>query len=253
MLRSFTARYPFLNPFLKSPLLPIALLVCFAFLACGSLMTGRILLTRSFNYLFLPFNLILAAIPILFSTLFTRAERLGARGCFAALWLLFFPNAPYIVTDLTHLPRIGGANGAPLWFDILLVAFYAGAGLIFGYVSLLQVQHSIAVNFPRLGWGVAVISCFLAGFGIYLGRFLRWHSVHIFLEPIPLFLDIIDRFANPLSHPRTWGVTIGFGSLILFGYLAVLATSRAVPLQNSSRKSTNPFGRDVRSSNEMFR
>lgn len=199
----------------------LLLLISFAFLACAALLTGRIAFTHSLNYLFLPFNLVLAVLPIAFSTLFTHAKKPATRICFAALWLLFFPNAPYIITDFIHLTRIGGANGAPLWFDVLLVAFYAGAGLIFGYVSLVQMQTSIAANFPRASWGIAIFSCFLAGFGIYLGRFLRWHSVHLFLDPLPLFLDVLDRFLNPLSHPQTWGVTLGFGSLILFGYLAV--------------------------------
>jgi len=211
-----------------STYLHLFLLISFAFLACGALLSGRMVFTLSLNYLFLPFNLVLAALPIAFSILFSHAKKPSRRVCFAALWLLFFPNAPYIITDFIHLTRIGGAHGAPLWFDVLLVASYAGAGLIFGYVSLLQMQNSIAANFPRASWGMAMLSCFLAGFGIYLGRFLRWHSVHIFLDPVPLLLDVLDRFLNPLNHPRTWGVTLGFGSLILFGYLGLVVTARLI-------------------------
>jgi uncharacterized membrane protein len=219
---------------LRCPLLLSATLIAVAFVGCGLLLTGRIVLTRSLNYLFLPFNLLLAVLPIFFSALFARAERVTAKVCFGALWLLFFPNAPYILTDFIHLPQIGGANGSPVWFDTLLVAAYAGAGLIFGYISLSQMQGAIASKFPRLSWGIVVASCFLAGFGIYLGRFLRWHSVHLFLEPVPLLLDVADRFLNPLGHPRTWGVTVGFGSLILFGYLGVVATARLVRVEQPS-------------------
>lgn len=230
------------SPLFLSTYLHLLFLISFAFIACGALLSGRIILTRSLDYLFLPFNLVLAALPIAFSILFAHARKSGRRLCFAVLWLLFFPNAPYIITDLIHLARIGGANGAPLWFDVLLVASYAGAGLIFGYVSLLQMQNSLAANFPRASWGISVLSCFLAGFGIYLGRFLRWHSVHVFLDPVPLLLDVLDRFASPLSHPRTWGVTLGFGSLILFGYLGLLATAKLVrtpkgPVFGDSRQS----------------
>jgi len=210
--------------------LPLFLLVSFAFVACGTLLTGRIVFTRSSNYLFLPFNLVLATLPLAFSIIFTHTRKPAARLCVAALWLLFFPNAPYIVTDLIHLTRIGGANGVPLWFDVLLVASYAGAGFMFGYVSLLQMQSSVAASFPRASWGIAVLSCFLAGFGIYLGRFLRWHSVHVFLDPFGLLLDIADRIVNPLSHPRTWGVTLGFGSLVLSGYLGVLLIAKLIRL-----------------------
>lgn len=188
-----------------STYLHLLLLISFAFLACGTLLTGRMVFTRSLNYLFLPFNLLLAALPIIFSILFTHTKKPARRVCFAALWLLFFPNAPYIITDLIHLTRIGGTNGAPLWFDVLLVASYAGAGLIFGYVSLLQMQNSIAANFPRANWGIAVLSCFLAGFRIYLGRFLRWHSVHLFLDPVPLLLDVLDRILKPAESPTNVG------------------------------------------------
>jgi uncharacterized membrane protein len=227
LARSFRSVSPALFLFLVS-----------AFVACGALLCGRIVFTRSFNYLFLPFNLVLAALPVLFSLIFAGATKPRRRICYGALWLLFFPNAPYILTDLIHLQRIGGANGAPLWFDVLLVASYAGAGLIFGYLSLLQMQKSMAAHFPRASWGIAILSCFLAGFGIYLGRFLRWHSVHIFLDPVSLFLDIFDRLVNPLSHPRTWGVTLGFGSLILFGYLGLLLTARLMqsPERSASRQ-----------------
>ncbi len=229
MFRSFRTRMA------KSSLLPLFTVITLVTFACGSLLLGRMLFTRSIHYLFLPFNLILATIPILFSVMFSSAETRKGRVIHGFLWLLFFPNAPYIVTDFVHLTRIGGANGSPLWFDILLVTSYAGAGLIFGYISLLQVQRSIAENHPVAGWMVTVCSCFLAGFGIYLGRFLRWHSVDIFLNPISLASDVADRFLNPLAHPRAWGVTLGFGMLVLSGYLAVVFLGR---LESRARSRT---------------
>ncbi len=218
---------------LKSPSFVCAVLIVSAFVGCGLLLTIRVLMTRTLNFVFLPFNLVLAACPVIFSLLFARADRVSAKLWFGALWLLFFPNAPYIVTDLMHLTRIGGAHGSPLWLDILLVSSYAGAGLIFGYTSLLQMQAAIAGRSLRFAWLVAILSCFLAGFGIYLGRFLRWHSIHLFTEPVPLLLDVAARFTNPLDHLRTWGVTLGFGSLILFGYLGVVLTGKLSSLSTA--------------------
>lgn len=220
-------------------LLPLILLIFSVSVGCGMLLFGRMILTRSITFLFLPFNLILAAIPILFSVMFSTAVGRRGRVAYGSLWLLFFPNAPYIITDFVHLTRIGGASGAPLWFDILLVTSYAGSGLLFGYISLRQIQRSIARENPVVGWILAAASCFLAGFGIYLGRFLRWHSVDIFLNPLSLFADITARIFDPLSHPRAWGVTFGFGALIFFGYVAVIYIGRldARPLKKELDRS----------------
>jgi len=70
---------------------------------------------------------------------------------------------------------------------------------------------------------------FLSGFGIYLGRFLRWNSWDIISNPQLLANDNIHRIMHPLSHPRTWGVTFGFGLLFLFGFLLL---NTLQPIQN---------------------
>jgi uncharacterized membrane protein len=61
---------------------------------------------------------------------------------------------------------------------------------------------------------------FLSGFGIYIGRFLRWNSWDVINNPVPLFGDIIHRFANPLTHPRSWGLTILLGILLNLFYFS---------------------------------
>ena len=173
-------------------------------------------------------NLGLAAAPLVFSELLTAQSKQYLRITFAALWLLFFPNAPYIITDLVHLRTI---QSGPIWFDILLVVSCAGTGLAMGFISLSQVQDQFTnAQKAFTGWLIAITALGLASFGIYLGRFLRWHSIDIVRNPLGLFADIADRFIDPFAHPRTWGVTLGFTVFLSIAYL----------LFRSSRLS-NPF------------
>lgn len=213
----------------------LASLFALAFTWCSALVLARVVWTWNRDYLFLGFNLGLAGLPMLFSVLASRSRARVLQFGFGCLWLLFFPNAPYIVTDLIHLKALGGA---PIWYDILMISSCAGTGLAFGYFSLVEMQNAVSRdNRFALGWTLAVLVCFAAAFGIYLGRFLRWHSVHAFVSPLSLISDIVDRFIHPFAHPRTWGFTLGFGMLLLLGYLilkigADFARSGALEQQN---------------------
>ncbi|MFN7119984.1 MAG: DUF1361 domain-containing protein [Saprospiraceae bacterium] len=183
----------------------------------------RIWHSNTLTYAFLVWNLMLAAIPYGISTLLVEFESLRKRQLLfwslLALWLLFLPNAPYIFTDLFHLkPR----NGVPLWFDLLLLLSFAWNGIILCYLSLFEVQELVAARIgKRLTWLSVFAILFLCAFGVYLGRFLRWNSWDLFLNPSALFSDIADRFLHPLLHLQTWGLTLGYGTFLILGYLTL--------------------------------
>ena len=195
---------------------------------CTALVVLRVERSGSLFYVFLVWNLFLAWIPWLAGQGFRassrrRNSRLLRLGWFA-LWLLFLPNAPYILTDLLHL---GPRPLVPLWYDLALLLSCAGTGLLLGYVSLLEVQDAVEEQLGRrAGWMVAAGSLVLSGFGIYLGRFLRWNSWEVLTDPAGLFGDIADRLFNPASHPRTYGVTLVFGIGLLLGYIALRGLNR---------------------------
>jgi uncharacterized membrane protein len=103
-----------------------------------------------------------------------------------------------------------------------MLASCAATGLAFGYSSTMQIHQQFqAAGKPIIGWTVALSGMFLCGFGIYLGRFLRWRSIDLFHEPIRLLTDIFERLANPFVHYRAWGVTLGFGCALSLGYLVL--------------------------------
>ncbi len=154
------------------------------------------------------------------SSLVTLKRGLGPRLAFGVLWLLFLPNAPYIVTDFLHLRDI---DSGPLWLDVLLLASCAATGLALGFGSVLQIHRLFrAAGRSALGWLVALSGMLLSGLGIYPGRFLRWRSVDIIREPMVLLGDILERIGHPLVHYRAWGVTLGFGLTFAFAYVILV-------------------------------
>lgn len=190
---------------------------------CLLLSIGRVLFSATPTFLFLNWNLFLAFVPWALSSLLIVYPKLQQKKVAVAgllgTWLLFFPNAPYILTDLFHLKYV---NSMPMWFDLLLILSFAWVGLLFGYMSLwdmekilkryLQTSRLKKVFNHRLVIPVfSSVLLFVGSFGIYLGRFLRWNSWDIIADPFALIYDIGDRFVNPFDHPRTWGVTLFMG------------------------------------------
>lgn len=212
-----------LRSLLENPLFRSSFAFGLALAWCFSVLIFRTLWTWNLDYAFLIWNLGLATCPLMFAILFTATSSNMARVSFFLLWLLFLPNAPYIITDFIHLTDY---HSGPLWLDIILLFSCALTGLAIGFYSLGKVHDHFAERSPRLGWMIVIATSFLCGFGIYLGRFLRWRSVDLFQRPGHLLQDILSRAFNPTEHPRAWGVTLAFGVLFTFGY-AILRVFRA--------------------------
>lgn len=201
-----------------------ALLAASAF--CAALVVARMVYEGNHHMSFLLWNLVLAWIPFLAAlTVYDGAKAGRGRArevAIGAVWLLFFPNAPYIVTDLIHLGQSGDAT--PLWFDALLLSGFAWTGLLLGLVSLYLV-HSVAraaVGTVKAWVGVAGVLA-LSGFGIYLGRFERWNSWDVLARPEALFRDIATGLMDPLSQPRAIAVTMVFTGFLAIAYMVVYA------------------------------
>ncbi len=182
----------------------------------------------------IAWNLFLAWIPfVLALIIYDRGRSAAPRpalGAAALLWLLFLPNAPYILTDLKY---IDGFTGASAFYDVVLLASAAWTGLLLGLTSLFLV-HAVARRLVGAfnAWALVVGALALSSFGIYLGRVQRWNSWDVFVRPGSLFGDIAGGLLHPLSHPHPIAVTILFTSFLLASYVVFYSFARRSSLVN---------------------
>ena len=177
------------------------------------LLMVRIKLNKSFFYLFLVWNIFLAIIPYVITVYLSRIKlnkiKLGFGFC---VWLLFLPNAPYIITDLLHL-RVSTTH--ILWLDILVISSFAITGMLLFFLSLNEMKALIKLHFNKFPAGVIITTVILlCGFGVYLGRFLRYNSWEILSNPQQLLLDVIEMLIHPFEHSEVWLFTFGFGGFL---------------------------------------
>ena len=210
----------------------VFLLNLFACLWCCIILNLRIHLAGHNYYAFMLWNLFLAAIPLGLSLGLRQINRLVLAVPVLAVWLLFFPNAPYVLTDLMHLNEHNAH--VPKWLDLLMLLSFAFVALWFGFQSLHIVQHWFVRKFSHAtAWCVTLGSLGLSGFGVYLGRFDRWNSWDLVHRPVSLLSRITAYVLHPMTHTRTWGFTLGFGTLLIFAYLFWFSS---VPTASDSRK-----------------
>ncbi|MBL0145046.1 MAG: DUF1361 domain-containing protein [Chitinophagaceae bacterium] len=185
-----------------------------------SLIVVRVWYTNSMLYVFLGWNIFLAFIPYWISGLLRKTNYPNwMKGIFFGTWLLFFPNALYIITDLIHLKR---ETIVPVWFDATIIFSSAILGLIVAFISLYRVEEFLRLKLNRNKINIAIpFLLFLGSFGVYLGRFLRWNSWDILQNPIGLISTITNRFIFPLQHLRTCGLTFMLTTLFYLLYLVI--------------------------------
>lgn len=188
---------------------------------------------------FLVWNLLLAWIPLALALVLHDAYRRGRSGVVlavvGAVWLLFLPNAAYIVTDLIHL---GSVPGAPLWYDGAMIAAFAGVGLLLGLCSVLLV-HAVALRVlgPLRGWLALVPVFALCSAGVLVGRFLRVNSWDVLVHPLRLVDRVGARLADPWANPWAIAVLVAYAGCLAVAYVVLYAvTSLRLELERDTRR-----------------
>lgn len=213
---------------LRVPLLTLTAASTVAF----ALIVARVLLSGRPSHLYLVWNLILAWVPVVLALHIEELERRtgGNRWRFRATvfaWLLFFPNAPYIFTDLSHLTR---TTQTRWWTDLILILLFAVIGLVLAFISLYRMQRIVARRRGWLaGWVFVATVAFISGFGVYLGRFERWNSWDVVASPAGLLADSFNWM-----HRHSFKFTLLFGTFLSTAYallysLTLLGSAPRIP------------------------
>ncbi len=211
----------------------IGLMLVLATFCCVLLVAFRVWRTGSITYLFLLWNLALAWVPMQISCLLNYGHHRNMQVpagnlILLGIWFLFFPNAPYIVTDLIHLiPRYP----IPVWYDLMVIVFNAWTGFALAVCSLYQMQTLIARRFGRpWGWVLVAVTIPATGLGIYIGRFLDWNSWDIMLAPTTIIRNVVADLLNAPSDPTAVAVSVLFSVLLGLTYgIARIAAGTDTP------------------------
>jgi uncharacterized membrane protein len=140
-------------------------------------------------------------------------------------WLAFFPNAPYLVTDLYHLEY---RPPVPMWFDIGLISIYAFTGFFLAAASLRTMQGLVKAYLGGwVSWLFAFSAIALGGLGIYLGRFVRVNSWDLLFHPFRIAREVAAPILAPLDNLRFFGFTLMFTAILLVFYLMFVSVNRA--------------------------
>lgn len=183
---------------------------------CVALLVVRAKITHSIFFFFLVWNLFLGWLPLGISTLMKKKQQWQDNrwyfGLFMLVWVAVLPNAPYIITDFIHLKR---ELAVPVWFDVLLLISFSITGILFGLASMNDVLLILMRKFSsRIAWLSMAATCLLSGFGIYIGRYLRYNSWDILHRPLEIMADITTTLADPFEFRAAAGITLGFGTLL---------------------------------------
>ena len=191
---------------------------------CLGLFVFRLLATGVSRYWFVPENLLLAWLALFFGWVLVR--QLQSRGwrnwrslILTVLWLLFLPNAWYVMTDFIHVFDSGEIS---YLYDIAMITALTLTGFLLGFTSLFMVHRQLLKRLDIFSSALLIGAVILlTSFAIYLGRDLRWNTWDIFTNPSGLMLNITDRLINPFGYPRALNVTAILFVLISTIYFAI--------------------------------
>ena len=192
-------------------------------IACAvvvGLVLARVAYSDTSRHTGLIWNLFLAWIPFMLSYFahaisWRRAALYLVIPSIAFLWLIFFPNAPYMLTDLQDLAR--RAPGAPLWYDVIIIVWSSWTGMLLGVISLYWMQDLIIRRFGRVaGWIFVFVTSLLSSFGIYIGRFVRLNSWDILQDPAETAQQILGLIIDPSQRLAAFTFLYAFFFLFIF-------------------------------------
>jgi uncharacterized membrane protein len=186
----------------------------------------------TYSLLTTSLNLFLAWVPLVFAFLVNTGYIIIPRfrivlWIFGIGWLLFFPNAPYLLTDFQYL--MTQKDNILLSYDILMLAWMSWTGLLIGVASLYLMQEVVVRQVGiRIGWIFAGLAMLLGSLGVMLGRFFRFYSWDVFSFPHPVARNIWEMITEPGPNLKALIFSLLFSLFFIFIYLSMHAFGRMI-------------------------
>lgn len=149
---------------------------------------------EDFFNIMIVWNIFLAYLPLLFSTLVYKNSSKFTEILKIFLWLIFWPNAIYVVTDYIHLQNIkfytltAGGNlyttDIFTWLGLLSLTIGFLYSIITTAISEILIEEYLEQKFIKFNKNIfRLLVSMLGAVAIYIGRFLRLNSWDIFNIP----------------------------------------------------------------------
>ena len=186
------------------------------------LVVFRVYFSENILYIFMLWNLFLALIPIFIIQFYTLLQKfLKKINKFISIlifWLffLFYPNIPYLITDLMHLPE--WFRSFPVWYDNVLLFSFTFLWVLIWYFSLNFWQNLLEkIHWKITSWFFVFFALLISSYWVFLWRYVRFNSWDIFSDFSYLFWNIYNTF----FMEKMYLFTINFFIMSLFIYISL--------------------------------
>ncbi|SNU08982.1 Uncharacterized membrane protein [Streptococcus equinus] len=149
----------------------------------------------------LIWNMFLALVALDFSLIPYFIKNKVVKVVAAILWLFFYPNTFYMLTDIVHM----NFTSSVLWdkSSLILYMLYVSS-ILFGVLCGIESVKNIVVTFKVKNYYIrmffiAVLS-FVSSFAIHIGRYARLNSWDIFTRPTVVIKEILDVISWNALH-----------------------------------------------------
>lgn len=149
----------------------------------------------------LIWNMFLALVALDFSLIPYFIKNKVVKVVAANLWLFFYPNTFYMLTDIVHM----NFTSSVLWdkSSLILYMLYVSS-ILFGVLCGIESVKNIVVTFKVKNYYIrmffiAVLS-FVSSFAIHIGRYARLNSWDIFTRPTVVIKEILDVISWNALH-----------------------------------------------------
>lgn len=171
-------------------------------------------------------NLFSGFIPLLIAALlqvFNRRIPVWLFWVALAMWILFYPNSPYMISDLIHDDMDAKLSPDQIVFDTLLIFSLAMLSLYYGLLSLKIVYELFRSRYNQQKARIFIaFTLVLSCLGFWMGRELKAifhqgnvYSWDVFLKPGLVIKLTLENLFPIAKFKYTWLMMIQFGVLQL--------------------------------------